>query len=103
VASARHIHREQTAAKSNMIWYYVILFVTSLFTAAFSWVPQITTLPVIFGVDIDAQLIAAMQIFFLAMDSFWYLSDIFIGALFLMTYYAIKLGLKLFFGHRVPH
>jgi len=32
-----------------MIWYYIILFVTSVLTAAFSWLPVVEVLP--WGLD----------------------------------------------------
>ena len=32
-----------------MIWYYLLLFIGSLLTAAFSWVPKVTELPL--GMD----------------------------------------------------
>lgn len=32
-----------------MIWYYILLFVLTLLTAAFSWLPKVTTIPFVDG------------------------------------------------------
>jgi len=85
-----------------MIWYYVILFVTSLLTAAFSWLPKITTLPAIGGYDIDAALVSGMSMFYTVAHSLWYLWDIWVAFLVLMSYYTAKMVLKMFLGHRAP-
>ena len=85
-----------------MIWYYLILFITSILTATFSWLPKVETLPEILGVDIDAQLSSGVGMFYALTDTFWPLRDIFLGALVLFGYYAVKLILRAFLGHRAP-
>ena len=85
-----------------MIWYYFILFVTTLLTAVFDWLPKITTLPTILGVDIDAQLTAGMGFFYTYTAAVWPIRDVFVGFLILLSYYAIKMVLRFFLGHRAP-
>lgn len=85
-----------------MIWYYVILFITTTLSAAFSWLPKITTLPTILGVDIDGQLSSGMASFYGFANVFWPIKDVFLGALVLFAYYGIKMILRFFLGHRAP-
>lgn len=85
-----------------MIWYYLILFVTNLLTAVFNWLPKVETLPTILGVDIDAQLTAGMGLFYAYTAAVWPVHDVFIGFLILLSYYATKMVLRFFLGHRTP-
>lgn len=85
-----------------MIWYYVILFITSILSAAFSWLPKVTTLPTILGVDIDSQLTSGMGMFYTFANAVWPIKDVFYGMLALLTYYAIKMVLTFFLGARAP-
>jgi hypothetical protein len=85
-----------------MIWYYLILFITSVLTAAFSWLPKVETLPQILGVDIDTQLVNGVALFYYVSDVIWPMRDVFLGAMVLLGYYAIKMVLRFFFGHRAP-
>lgn len=83
-----------------MIWYYLILFITTLFTEVFSWLPKITTIPSIIGVDIDGQLTSGMSLFYTFIHTFWPIGDVFYGLIALLIYYAIKMSVKFFLGHR---
>lgn len=85
-----------------MIWYYLILFVTTLLTAAFSWLPQITTLPTFLGVDIDSQLSSGVGMFYTFAGVVWPVQIVFSGFLVLLGYYGIKMVLRFFLGHRAP-
>ncbi len=87
-----------------MIWYYIILFFTTLLDGvlqAFS-LPQVTHLPVILGVDTDASLIQAVGFFDTLIASVWVIRDIYIAFLFFLGYLAIKLVLRTVLGHRAP-
>ena len=85
-----------------MIWYYLILFVTSLLTAVFSWLPQVETLPEILGLDIDAYLVLGMGYFYSFATAFWPLYDLFVGVTFYIGYLVLKMVLRFFLGHRAP-
>lgn len=85
-----------------MIWYYLILFITTLLTATFSWLPKVETLPTVLGVDIDTQLTNGLGMFYTVSDTIWPLRDVFLGALVLLSYYSIKMVLRFFLGHRAP-
>ncbi len=85
-----------------MIWYYVILFFTSIFTAAFSWLDKVTTLPTILGVDIDTVLSQGVGEVYYIGTYIWPLKDVFIGAIFLLAYFIGKnIILRMFLGHRI--
>lgn len=86
-----------------MIWYYLILFVTTVLTAAFSWLPQVNTLPNILGIDIDTQLSQGMSMLYNFANSIWPIHDVLLGMIFLLGYYGIKMVLTFFLGHRAPH
>lgn len=86
-----------------MIFYYLLLFATSLFTAVFSFLPKITTIPPIAGVDIDGQLSAGMAAFHAFAHAVWPIEDVWYGFLALLGYYfLIKMPLKVFLGNRAP-
>jgi len=85
-----------------MIWYYLLLFFTTLLTATFSWLPKIETLPTVLGVDIDTQLSTGVGMFYTFASAVWPVYDVFLGMLILLTYYTIKMVLRFFLGHRAP-
>jgi hypothetical protein len=85
-----------------MIWYYLILFLTSLLSAVFSWLPKVTTLPTILGVDIDTQLAQGVGAFYTVANVIWPIKDVYYGALVLLGYYAMKMVLRFFLGGRAP-
>lgn len=85
-----------------MIWYYFLLFITSLLTAAFSWLPKVETLPTILGVDIDGQLSTGMGSFLTFAQAIWPIYDVYLGAMVLLSYYAVKMVLKFLLGARAP-
>ncbi len=74
-----------------------------LLSVLLSWLPTITTLPPMFGVDIDSALVSGMGVFNAITASFWPIADAFSAFLFLMGYYGLKnLLLRFFLGHRAP-
>jgi hypothetical protein len=85
-----------------MIWYYFILFFTSVLTAAFSWLPKVDALPHILGVDIDAQLSSGVGMLYAFSSAVWPIADVFEGLLVLLGYYGIKMIMRFFLGHRAP-
>lgn len=85
-----------------MIWYYILLFVTSVLNAAFNWLGVVTTLPTILGVDVDAALNTIFGTFFAITDVFWPAQDIYLAAVYLFGYYVIRnIVLRLLLGHRL--
>lgn len=70
--------------------------------AIFSWLPQVETLPTIAGYDIDAALVTGIGQVNTFLNAFWPLKIMFQGFLFLLGYYAIKIGIRFFFGSRSP-
>lgn len=85
-----------------MIWYYLLLFVTTLFNAMFSFLPTVTALPVVNGVNLDLTLSQMVGYFNNFIESFWMIGDVWYGALFLLAYYVLKMVLKLLLGARSP-
>ena len=86
-----------------MIWYYFILFITNVLTAAFSWLPQVTALPTVLGIDIDTQLSQGMGMFYTFAEVVWPVKDVFYGMLALLAYYGIKtIALRFLLGARAP-
>lgn len=86
-----------------MIWYYFLLFFTTLITAAFSWIPTVTTLPSIGGIDIDAYFVQGMGFFYSYIDAYWPLKDLWTAVLFFLGYLMFKnIVLRFFFGSRSP-
>lgn len=76
--------------------------VVGLLNILLSWLPTISTLPEVFGYDIDSQLVSGMGMFNTFAGAFWPVSIVFSGFLFLAGYYFIKMVLKFFLGHRAP-
>lgn len=67
-----------------------------------SWLPTVTTIPPIFGFDIDSTLVTAMGYFNGVTSLFWPLAIILQGFLVLMGYYLLKITLIFFLGSRAP-
>lgn len=68
----------------------------------FIWLPNVYTLPSIIGYDIDSALVNAIGIFNSFATSFWVLIPVLQGFLFILAYYTIKFGVRLFLGSRSP-
>lgn len=85
-----------------MIFISILQFVVAILAALLSWLPNVSSLPTVLGVDVDANMINAMSYFYSATDSFWPVRDLFIGVLFYTTYLGIKLLARLMLGHRAP-
>lgn len=85
-----------------MITDLFINFVVLIITAIFSWAPIVTALPTIYGFNIDGAFVTGMGEVNVFLQSFWPELIMFQGFLFLLGYYAIKMVLKFFLGHRAP-
>lgn len=85
-----------------MIIQLLLQIIITAFTILFSWLPTVSTLPPIAGYDIDGALVTGVGEFKTISTVFWPLQDLYLGFLFLMGYYIIKIILKLFLGHRAP-
>lgn len=85
-----------------MIWTYLFVFISSFLNGVFSFLPTVTTLPTIFGIDIDAQLTAAVGVLNDIGTYYWPIRDLFIAVGFFLTYKLLMLVIKLFLGSRAP-
>ncbi len=86
-----------------MIWYYLVIFITTLLTAVFSFLGKVDALPTILAVDVDVLLRTYLGFFFSFGDLIWPLFDIYRGAIYLMLYYiGSRIVLKMFLGSRAP-
>jgi membrane protein required for beta-lactamase induction len=71
-------------------------------SAIFMWLPVVDKLPTIGGFDIDGALATGVAELHGIMHVFWLLQDIFFGFVALLTFYAVKMGIVFFLGHRAP-
>lgn len=85
-----------------MIFNFLINLVVLFIGAIFSRLPTVYTLPTIGGYNIDGALVTGMGAFHTFITAFWPIQDMFYGFLALLTYYAIKMLVKAFLGHRAP-
>jgi hypothetical protein len=85
-----------------MITNLLINLVVLILGAIFSWLPQVTVLPKINGYDIDGALVTGIGQLNVFMMTFWPIKYMFYGFIFLMGYYAIKMAVTFFLGHRAP-
>lgn len=76
--------------------------VFSILTAIFSFLPRVTTLPTIMGVDVDGFLSTAVGSFYSLSNSIWPLRDLFLAGVVWLGYLFIKMLLKIFLGSRAP-
>jgi len=82
-----------------MIWYYVILFFTSVLNVAFSWVPRVTELP--FGVDNFLSLgFGYAQSF---TQEVWIFAPVYACILFYIHFKLVMIIMKVFLGARAPY
>jgi len=77
----------------------IVLVIGSIFII----LPQVTTLPTVGGLDIDAAMVTAIGQLKVYMTAFWPLQHFFTGFLFLLGYFALKMVVKFLLGHRAPH
>lgn len=81
----------------------LILNVFVLFLGAlFVWLPQVTTLPMIIGFDIDSALVTGVGQFKTLMVTFWPWQYMFNGMIVIVGYFSIKQVLTFFLGSRAP-
>lgn len=85
-----------------MLINLLLNFMVMTVGAIFSWLPTVETLPTIGGYDVDAALVTGMGQVMTFFNTFWPLKIMFQGFLFLLGYYAIKIGIRFFFGARSP-
>ena len=85
-----------------MITNAILDLIVGLFNLAFSWLPDVVTLPTIVGYDIDTALVNGMGYVKSFFGTFWFMTVMFEGFLFLMGYYVIKMTLRLLLGNRIP-
>ena len=85
-----------------MIVQLIIAVFTSILAAIFAWLPSVTTLPTIGGYNIDTALAQGIGMFYTYAGVVWPVWDVFLGFLFLIGYYTLKMVLKFFLGHRAP-
>lgn len=74
-----------------MIWYYIILFITSILTAAFSWLPAVEELPL----GMDDALTTAIGYFYAIMDLLPWLAVVFTAFMWYLGFRITLLTLRL--------
>jgi hypothetical protein len=87
---------------ANMIWTYIFIFISSVLNGVFSFLPTVTTLPTIFGINLDAQLTGAVGVLNDIGTYYWPIRDLFVAVAFFLTYRVIMLVIRFFIGHRAP-
>lgn len=85
-----------------MITNLMINLVVLIVGAIFSFLPAVTVLPTIGGFDLDQALVTGASQLNAFFVTFWPLKTMFTGFLFLLGYYAIKIGIRFLIGHRTP-
>ena len=85
-----------------MLFYWFVQIVATILNAIVSWLPSVTTLPTIGGVDIDTALVQGVGQTYGFANAIWVIHDVLIGAAVIWGYYAIKLVVRLVIGHRAP-
>jgi len=85
-----------------MILDFILNFVLLIVGAIFSFLPIVSTLPTIGGFDIDSQMVLGMGYLNSFFTAFWPVAVMFQGFLVIMLYYALKMLLRFFLGHRAP-
>ncbi len=85
-----------------MISNLLINFVLMILGAVFSWLPIVTRLPTIVGFDIDSALVTGVGQLNVFLTTFWPIKYMFLGFLFILGYYAVKMIVVFFLGHRAP-
>ncbi len=85
-----------------MIINLLLNVVVLLLGAVFSMLPSVTTLPVILNYDIDGALVTGMGQLRTFLEAFWAIGLMFSGALIILTYFSVKMVIKLFLGSRAP-
>ena len=85
-----------------MIIAFLFNLIVIIIGSIFSLLPTVTTLPTINGVDVDSAMVVAMGELHTFTTAFWPLAIMFNGFLFIMAYYAFKVGLRFIIGHRAP-
>lgn len=85
-----------------MIVSLILNFIVLIVGVLFSWTDRVTSLPTIAGYNIDAALVQGMGYTKTFFQTFWPLSIMFQGFLVLMSYYMVKMVLRLFLGSRAP-
>ena len=83
---------------TNLIINIFVLIVGALF----SLFPVVTVLPTIVGFNLDAALVTGAGQLNTFLIAFWPIKTMFQGFLFLMGYYAVKIGIRFLIGHRTP-
>jgi hypothetical protein len=85
-----------------MLIALILNLIVATFGIVFSWLPQVTTLPIIFGFDTDGAMVTGMGQFNTLASSVWALQYLFNGFLFIVAYFILKIILKFFLGSRTP-
>ena len=86
-----------------MIFNLIINFILLVVGLVFSIIPAVETLPLIFGVDIDAELVAGVGYLNSFILGFWVFGWLIKGALVIVGYHISKRLLTFIFGSRTPH
>lgn len=83
-----------------MISQVIIDVMVAFINVVTSWIPDVTQLPTILGVDTDYQLDYYFGMLYHISDSFWLVGDLLIAFVFLLVYYSTKRVIIFFLGNR---
>lgn len=86
-----------------MIVVLIINILIGFLGIILSWLPDVTTLPTMFGYNIDSALVNGVGQVNLITQVFWPLHYVFLGFGTILGYYVVKITFKLFLGSRAPH
>lgn len=85
-----------------MLWVAVSGMFVTFFSTLLDFLPKVTTLPSMFGFDIDTALTTGMASFYSFIQYIWPIKIVFQGFLVLLAYHGIKLIAKAILGSRAP-
>lgn len=85
-----------------MIFNFLLNIFVGILSIIFQGLPKITTLPTVVGFDLDSALVQGVGYLNTIFTVYWYLKDMFYGALVIFIYYGVKMVLKAVLGSRTP-
>lgn len=86
-----------------MITDAILSVIVNGFVSVLLWLPQVNTLPMIGGYDIDGTLVTGVGATYAFARIVWPIYDVLIGASFIWGFHLLMLFLKALLGHRAPN
>ena len=85
-----------------MIFTSIVSLIATIFLLVFSFLPDVYSLPTIFGLDIDSALVDGMETTRRFFQLVWPLTYLFGGFIIIAGYFGVKQIVKLIIGSRTP-